>query len=262
MTYETLVFDVSNAIATITMNRPDAANALNLVMAKELGEVAIICDEDPGIRAVVLTGAGRFFSAGGDISGFKEAGDKVGMLVKDMTMHFHAAVSRFNRMDAPVVGAVNGMAAGAGFSFASSCDILIAAESAVFLSAYTASALTPDGSSTYFVPRLVGLRRAMDLMLTNRRLTATEAMEWGMVSRVVPDDEVLAAATELATRFAAGPTKSFGATKRMLHESLSSSLETQMELESRTIADITRTRDAQEGITAFLEKRKPTFTGE
>ncbi len=261
MSYETLELDLSEGVATITMNRPSAANALNLVMAKELGEVAIRCDEDPAIRAVVLTGAGRFFSAGGDISGFKEAGDNVGALVKEMTMHFHAAISRFNRMDAPVVGAVNGMAAGAGFSFASSCDILIAAESAMFLSAYTASALTPDGSSTYFIPRLVGLRRAMELMLTNRRLTAAEAMEWGMVSRVVPDDEVLSTATELAIGLAAGPTKSYGATKRMLHDSLSSSLETQMELEARTIADITRTADAQEGITAFLEKRKPQFTG-
>lgn len=261
MSYETVVLNLSEGVATITMNRPTAANALNLVMAKELGELAIRCDEDPAIRAVVLTGAGKFFSAGGDISGFKEAGSNVGALVKEMTMHFHAAISRFNRMDAPVVGAVNGMAAGAGFSFASSCDILIAAESAIFLSAYTASALTPDGSSTYFIPRLVGLRRAMDLMLTNRRLTAAEAMEWGMVSRVVPDDEVLSAATELAIRLAAGPTKSFGATKRMLHESLSSSLETQMELEARTIADITRTADAQEGITAFLDKRKPQFTG-
>ncbi len=261
MSYETVIFELDAGVATLTMNRPQAANALSLTMAKELADLAIRCDEDPGIRAVVITGAGRFFSAGGDISGFHEAGDQVGSLVKEMTMHFHAAVSRFNRMDAPVVGAVNGMAAGAGFSFASSCDILIAAESAVFLSTYTASALTPDGSSTYFVPRLVGLRRAMDLMLTNRRLSATEAMEWGMVSRVVPDAEVLTVATELAATLAAGPTKSFGATKRMLHESLSSSLETQMELESRTIADITRTADAREGISAFLEKRPPHFEG-
>ncbi len=262
MSYETVIFEVSEGVATITMNRPEAANALNLTMAKELGELAIRCDEDQAIRSVVITGAGRFFSAGGDIAGFKEAGDKVGSLIKEMTMHFHAAVSRFNRMDPPVVGAVNGMAAGAGFSFASSCDILIAGESAVFLSAYTASGLTPDGSSTYFIPRLVGLRRATDLMITNRRLDAGEALEWGMVSRVVPDDELLATATELATRLAAGPTRSYGATKRMLHESLSSSLETQMELETRTIAAITRTRDAREGITAFLEKRKPVFTGE
>lgn len=262
MSYETVTFHHEDGVATITMNRPDAANALNLTMARELGELAIRCDEDPSIRAVVLTGSGRFFSAGGDIAGFHEAGDRVGSLVKEMTMHFHAAVSRFNRMDAPVVGAVNGMAAGAGFSLSSSCDILLAAESAVFLSAYTASALTPDGSSTYFIPRLVGLRRAMDLMLTNRRLSAAEALEWGMVSQVVPDDDLMSTATELAARLAIGPTKAFGATKRMLHDSLSSSLETQMELEARTIADITKTADAREGITAFLEKRRPSFTGE
>lgn len=262
MSYETVTFDLEDGVATLTMNRPEAANALNLTMARELGELAIRCDEDPAIRALILTGAGRFFSAGGDIAGFQRAGDRVGSLVKEMTMHLHSAVSRFNRMDAPVVGAVNGMAAGAGFSLASSCDILVAAKSAVFLSAYTASALTPDGSSTYFIPRLVGLRRAMELMLTNRRLSAAEALEWGMVTQVVPDADLLTTATELAGRLASGPTKAFGATKRMLHESLSSSLETQMELEARTIADITRTSDAREGIDAFLAKRPPSFTGE
>lgn len=262
MTYETVIFDLDGSVATITMNRPDAANALSLAMAKELGELAIRCDEDPAIRAVVITGAGRFFSAGGDIAGFAAAGEGVGALIKEMTMHFHAAVSRFNRMDPPVVGAVNGMAAGAGFSFASSCDILIAAESAVFLSAYTASGLTPDGSSTYFVPRLVGLRRALDLMIDNRRLTAREAMEWGMVSQVVPDEDLMTTARELAVRLADGPTKAFGAVKRMLHASLSSSLETQMELEARTIAEVTKTSDAREGVAAFLDKRKPNFTGD
>lgn len=262
MTYETVIFDLDGGVATITMNRPDAANALSLAMAKELGELAIRCDEDPAIRAVVITGAGRFFSAGGDIAGFAAAGEGVGALIKEMTMHFHAAVSRFNRMDPPVVGAVNGMAAGAGFSFASSCDILIAAESAVFLSAYTASGLTPDGSSTYFVPRLVGLRRALDLMIDNRRLTAREAMEWGMVSQVVPDEDLMTTARELAVRLADGPTKAFGAVKRMLHASLSSSLETQMELEARTIAEVTKTSDAREGVAAFLDKRKPNFTGD
>lgn len=261
MAYDTLIFDVAEGVATITMNRPDAANALNLTMAKELGQVAIRCDEDPGIRAVVLTGMGRFFSAGGDIAGFKSAGGEAGMLLKDMTMHFHAAVSRFSRMDPPLIGAVNGMAAGAGFSFAISCDIVIAAESAQFLSAYTVSALTPDGSSTYFLPRLVGLNRAMDLMILNRRLSAEEALDWGLVTRVVPDDDLSASVAELSGRLAAGPTKAYGGVKRMLHESLSSSLETQMELEARTIADISRTADAREGITAFLEKRPPVFHG-
>lgn len=261
MTYDTVTFAIDGAVATITMDRPESANALNLTMAKELAELAIVCDENPQIRCVILTGVGRFFSAGGDIAGFFDAGEGAGALIKEMTMHFHAAVSRFSRMDAPLVGAVNGMAAGAGFSTAASCDLVVAGESAQFLSAYTSSGLTPDGSSTYFLPRLVGLKRAMELMITNRRLTAAEAVEWGLATMVVPDDQLMTTVNELAGRLASGPTRAFGGVKRMLHDSLSSSLETQMEIEARNIADITRTEDAREGISAFLEKRKPAFVG-
>ncbi len=261
MTYETILFDVSDDIATITMNRPDAANALSLTMARELAGIAIQCDERAEIRAVVVTGAGRFFSAGGDVASFGAAGDGAGALIKEMTMYLHAAISRLNRMDAPVIGAINGMAAGAGFSIAASCDIVVAAESAVFLSAYTAAALSPDGSSTYFLPRQIGMKRAAELMLTNRRLSAPEALEWGIVNQVVADGEVLEVAHSLAKELAAGPTLAFGAVKHLLHESMSSSLETQMELEARTIADMTRTDDGKEGIQAFLHKRTPTFRG-
>ncbi len=261
MPNEFVLFDVADNVATITLNRPNEANALSLAMAKELAEVSIRCDEDPAIRAAVLTGAGRFFSAGGDVSSFGAAGDGAAALIKEMTMYFHATISRLNRMDAPVVCAVNGMAAGAGFSFAVSCDLVIAAESAVFLSAYTAAALSPDGSSTYFLPRQIGMKRTAELMLTNRRLSAQEALDWGIVNRVVPDEEVLGAAQGLARDLAAGPTLAYGAVKHLLHESLTSSLETQMETEARLIADMTRTDDGKEGITAFLNKRKPQFGG-
>ncbi len=165
-------------------------------------------------------------------------------------------------MDAPLIAAVNGIAAGAGFSFAAACDLAIAAESATFTSAYTASALTPDGSSTYFVPRLVGMRRAMELMLTNRRLSAAEALEWGLINQVVPDDELMATAQRMAAKLAAGGTLAFGAVKRMLHESFSGTLETQMEMEARAIAAMSHTKDGREGIDAFLNKRKPEYRGE
>ncbi len=261
MTNETVLFDVSDNVATITMNRPDAANALSLTMAKELAEIAIRCDEDAEIRAVVITGAGRFFSAGGDVASFGAAGDGAAVLIKEMTMYLHAAISRLNRMNAPVIGAVNGMAAGAGFSIAASCDLVVVAESAVFLSAYTAAALSPDGSSTYFLPRQIGMKRTAELMLTNRRLSAQEALDWGIVNQVVADGEALETAQTLAKDLAAGPTLAFGAVKHLLHHSMSSSLETQMELEARTIADMTRTADGKEGIQAFLQKRKPEFRG-
>lgn len=261
MEFEKIVLEVDGGVALLTFNRPDQAHAMDKQMMHELMLAAIHCDEDPSIRAVVVTGSGRFFSAGGDLAAFGDAGDEAGALLKEMTAYFHAAVSRFSRMDAPIIAAVNGMAAGAGFSFVAACDMAIAAESARFTSAYTAASLTPDGSSTYFVPRLVGLRRAMELMLTNRRLTAEEALEWGLINQVVPDDQLMDAAMELARSFASGATVAYGAVKRMLHESFAGTLETQMELEARTIAAMSHTRDGREGIDAFLNKRMPSFEG-
>jgi 2-(1,2-epoxy-1,2-dihydrophenyl)acetyl-CoA isomerase len=259
--FEKILFQVAGGVATVTFNRPDEANAMDLQLMQELMHAAIRCDEDPGIRAAVVTGRGKFFSAGGDLSSFSGAGEEIGALLKEMTVYFHAAVSRFSRMDAPLISAVNGMAAGAGFSFVAASDIAIAAESARFTSAYTAASLSPDGSSTYFVPRLVGMRRAMELMLTNRRLSAEEALEWGLITAVVPDDDLMGAVGELAASLASGATLAYGAVKRMLHESFGGTLETQMELEARSIAALAHTHDGNEGVSAFLEKRAPEFEG-
>jgi 2-(1,2-epoxy-1,2-dihydrophenyl)acetyl-CoA isomerase len=261
MEFERIRFDVEAGVATITFNRPDNANAMDLRFMQELMHAAIRCDEDRSIRAALVTGSGRFFSAGGDLAAFAGAGEGAGTLLKEMTTYFHAAISRFSRMDAPLVAAVNGTAAGAGISFVAACDLAIAAESALFTSAYTAASLTPDGSSTYFLPRLVGMRRAMELMLTNRRLTAAEALEWGLVNRVVADDRLMDEARELAGRLAAGATLAFGAVKRMLHDSFAGTLETQMEQEARSIAAMSHTADGREGIAAFFEKRRPLFEG-
>lgn len=254
-----LLFEMRGAVALLTFNRPDKANAMDLEFMQDLMRAAIRCDEDRAVRAVVVTGNGRFFSAGGDLSAFAEAED-VGQLLKEMTTYFHAAISRFARMNPPLIAAVNGPAAGAGFSFAAASDLVIAAESAKFVSAYTAANNSPDGSSTFFVPRLVGMRRAMELMLTNRTLSAAEALEWGLINRVVADDELMDAALELAEELAAGATLSFGAVKRLLQESFSDTLETQMEREARSIAELAQTNDGVEGRTAFFEKRKPNFT--
>lgn len=254
-----VLFDVEGGVATITLNRPDAANAMDRELMQELMHLAIRCDEDRSVRAVVITGTGRFFSAGGDLAGFADAGDEMGALLKEMTTYFHAAVSRLSRMDAPVIAAVNGLAAGAGFSLVGACDLAVAAESAAFTSAYTAASLSPDGSSTYFIPRLVGMRRAAELMLTNRRLSAAEAREWGLINEVVSDDELAGRVGELAAGFATGATLAYGAVKNLLHSSLDESLETQMELEARTISRLSATHDGREGISAFLEKRAPAF---
>lgn len=256
-----VLFELRDAVARITLNRPDVANAVNLELARELMHAAIRCDEDPAVRAVVIAGAGRMFCAGGDIKGFAQVGDALPSHIKEVTTYLHAAISRFTRMDAPVVAAVHGSAAGAGMSLACACDFVVAAQSARFVMAYTRAGLAPDGSSTYFLPRIVGLKRAIDLTLTNRSLSADEAHELGIVTRVVADGDLAHEVDALGARLAAGPTRTFGSVKRLFHAGWTGTLETQMELETRAIADAARTDDAREGIRAFSEKRDPVFRG-
>ena len=264
MSYNTLNFDLdtNTNVATVTLNRPDAANSLNLEMAEELAQVANTCDTNPAVRAVIITGAGKMFCAGGDVQSFGDAGDGLAMLAKNITSALHSAISRFSRMRAPLIVAVNGTAAGAGFSIALSGDIVLSASNAKFTMAYTGIGAAPDGSSSYFLPRVVGHRRAMELMLTNRLLSAEEAVEWGIVNRAIPPEELLDAANTLAEQLASGPTNSFGEVKKLLHMSSNNGLETQMEAESRAISSMLVSKDGREGVGAFLAKRKPTFTGE
>jgi 2-(1,2-epoxy-1,2-dihydrophenyl)acetyl-CoA isomerase len=262
MKYTTLLFDVKDHMAHITLNRPEALNAITLEWSRDLMQAILQCDEDPNIRAVVISGAGSHFCAGGDLKSFTSQGKDLPLHIKEVTTFLHAAVSRMIRMDAPVIAAVNGYAVGAGMSLALACDFVLAARSSRFSVAYTRVGLTPDGSMSYFLPRTVGLKRALELTLTNRMLTAEEALELGIVTRVVPAEELLAQANQLAQQLASGPLKSFGAAKRLMHTGWNQTLETQMEEESQTIADITRTSDTQEGIRAFVEKRTPVYKGE
>ncbi len=260
MKYETLLLDLTDGVAEITLNRPSAANAMDPQMSKELSSLAIHCDSTPEIRAVLITGAGKMFCAGGDLKGFaNEANIRAALL--SMAGDLHLAISRFARMSAPVIAAVNGTAAGAGFSLAMSADMAIAAERSVFTMAYTRAGLSPDGSSTYFMPRRIGDRRTRELMLTNRVLSAQEAYEWGIVNQVVADGELLDTARGLARKLAAGPTQAYGAVKTLLNHSFDNALEAQMELESRSIAGLAGGEDGQEGISAFVAKRKPDFKG-
>lgn len=262
MSYEAILFEKRDGVAYITLNRPEDANALDLRMATELHRAALDCERDSAVRAVLITATGRMFCGGGDLKFFHAAGEDIDALLMQVTMEFHRAVSLFNRMDAPVVMAINGTAAGGGFSFAISGDVVLAAESAKFTLAYTAAGLSPDGSSTYLLPRFIGMRRAKELMLTNRVLTALEAEAYDIVDRVLPDAELMAAAEAQVRAFAAGPTKAYGAVKRLLDGTFKESLETQMELESRSIASLAAGRDGGEGISAFVNKRKPEFKGE
>lgn len=261
MSYETLDFSVAAGVATITLNRPANMNAMSPQMGAELHAAALQIDANQDVRAVVLTGAGKVFCAGGDLGEFAAAGDGARTLIMKMTGDLHLALSRLARNAAPVIAAVNGTAAGAGFSLLMAADLAIAAESAVMTMAYTNAGLSPDGSSTYYMPRKIGDRRARELMLTNRVLSAAEALDWGVVNRVVADDQVLDEAQQLAAKLAQGPTQAYGQVKALLDGSFNQSLESQMELEARGIAAMISGPDGQEGLHAFLEKRKPQFTG-
>ena len=262
MEYRTLGYELQDHVARITLNRPDAGNALDGEMGHELMHAAIRCSEDRAVRAVLLSGAGRMFCVGGDLKSFAAQGERLSAHLKELAGMLHMAISRFVRMDAPLVVAVNGAAGGGGMSFVLAADLVLAAESAKFTMAYTRAGLSPDGGSTFFLPRIVGVRRALELALTNRVLTAREAQEWGLVTRVVPDAALAAEAQALAAQLAAGATRAFGAAKRLLHHSSSESLETQMELEAQAIAERSRGADAREGIAAFIAKRAPRFGGE
>ena len=260
MAYETLNFDLADGVATITLDRPDAANSLSKVMADELFDVSVKCEAEA--RAVIITATGNMFCSGGDLKLFNGQGDGLPSFLMQTATMMHAAVVRFQHMDAPVIMAVNGTAAGAGFSLALSGDYVIAAEEAKFVSAYTASGLTPDGSSTYFIAKHVGLLRAKELVLTNRVLSAEEAVEWGIANKVVPADQLMDEANGLAARFAKGPTKAYGGAKRLLLSAFDGSLEAQLDAESRSIVAMARTHDGPHGIDSFANKQKPQFKGE
>jgi len=259
--YSTLELERDGGVAKLVLNRPDAANALDMTMGRELMQAAIALDEDPSVRAVLLTAEGKMFCAGGDLGAMQAAGDGASAYLKELAGNLHLAISRFARMRAPVVAAVNGTAAGAGFSLMCATDLAIAADHVKLTMAYTGAGLSPDGSSSYFLPRIIGQRRTFELMLTNRVLSAAEALEWGLVNQVVPADELMPTAEKLVGQLASGPTHAHGVVKKLLVNSAYDSLESQMEHETRGIAECSRTADGREGIAAFLEKRKPSFEG-
>jgi 2-(1,2-epoxy-1,2-dihydrophenyl)acetyl-CoA isomerase len=262
--YTALLFEVRDGVAHITLNRPEVYNALDATLARELAEVVGICRQESAVRAVILTGAGKAFCAGGDLRSFhaaQQTSAEFGGSDGGVLGPLHEAIRGFTQMDAPVIAAVNGVAAGAGLSLACACDIVVAAEGARFTVAYTRAGLTPDGSATYFLPRRIGMARALDLTLTNRMLSAQEAEVWGLVGRVVPDEELAREVEGLAVQLAAGPTAALGAAKRLLRAGWTATLDEQLEREAETITRMFDSPDGREGIAAFVEKRPPRFKG-
>lgn len=256
--YQTLTFQRSGQVVRIALNRPDAANGMNHVLTAELADAAKRC-ADAETKAVVLTGTGRFFSVGGDLKSMAAAPQGRQPYVKGVADDLHRAISTFARMPAVLITAVNGTAAGAGFSLAVTGDLVIATSSARFTMAYTKAGLSPDGSASYYLPRLIGLRRTQELMLTNRTLTAQEALQWGLVNQVVESAELDSHVGQLASEFASGAKGSNAAVKKLLLATYDNTIETQMDLESDLLASNAGGTDGGEGIDAFISKRSPRF---
>jgi 2-(1,2-epoxy-1,2-dihydrophenyl)acetyl-CoA isomerase len=244
-------------VLTITLNRPEVLNAFNASMHQALGE-ALAEAEDASVRAVVLTGAGRGFCVGQDLTEFREAAGDIGSRLRG---NYHPNILAIRGLEKPVIAAVNGAAAGAGLSFACACDIRIASDAASFVPAFINVGLVPDTGGTYFVVELLGYARAFEWMTSGRKLSAAEAHEWGLVSEVVEGDGLAARAGEVAAQYAAMPTRGVGMTKRLFSDAARNRLEDQLELEAELQTAATQTNDFREGVAAFLEKRKPEFSG-
>ena len=245
------------AVLTITLNRPDSYNALTTGMHAALHS-ALEEAADEGIRAVVLTGAGKGFCAGQDLSEFRGLEHDVG---DHLEATYHPNVRAIRALEKPVIAAINGAAAGAGLSLACVCDIRIAADNAAFVPGFIGIGLIPDSGGSYFLARLLGPSRAFSWMTSNRRLTAAEALAWGLVDHVVPADELPVQAAELAAGYAAAPTRGIAMTKQLFDHAQNATLDEQLALEGELQTAATKTADFTEGVTAFLEKRPPNFTG-
>jgi 2-(1,2-epoxy-1,2-dihydrophenyl)acetyl-CoA isomerase len=261
MELKTIGYEVRDGVAHVRFARPEGVNAVNPAFAKDLRAVMLEIEWDDAVKAVSVTADGKVFCAGGDLKEFNAAGSDLPKLASGMLTDLHSAIYKMNRMAKPFVAGVRGAAGGAGLSIMSSFDLVISAESAKFTMAYTRAGLTPDGTSSYFVARHIGLRRMLDLTLTNRVLTAAEAESWGLVNRVVPDDEVDGATAELAQQFADGPSWALGNAKRAVYEGYESGLEEAGEFEGVMIAAAMGRHDGREGIAAFVEKRPAEFNG-
>jgi 2-(1,2-epoxy-1,2-dihydrophenyl)acetyl-CoA isomerase len=261
VTYKCINFDRQDGVAHIELNRPEKANAIDSTLVAEFHDAAKLCSNDAEIRAVLLSGAGPIFCGGGDLEGFGDLGVALPSAMGAMMQDLHSATEILSTMSAPVVAAVNGMAVGGGLSLVLSSSFVVATSDARFSMGYTGAGLTPDGGATYYLPRIVGLRRAEEMMVTNRQLSAAEALDWGIVNQVVEPSELIEKAQAMAAKLAKGPTAAVGNVRRMLLQSFDNDLISQLELEGKSIVEMASTSDGQEGIRAFVEKRKPVFTG-
>jgi 2-(1,2-epoxy-1,2-dihydrophenyl)acetyl-CoA isomerase len=262
MSYQTVKWELSEGVGRVTLNRPDSLNAWTAELGGELKQVITGDAADPAVRAVLITGAGRGFSSGADLKeGFQPADDGLPDIRKELHELYHPIIAGVRRLEKPVVAAVNGPAVGIGASLAFACDLVLAGSSAFFGLAFVNIGLMPDGGSTLFVPTAVGKARAFQMALLGERVPAEQALEWGLVNRVVSDEELEPEAAALVERLAKGPTRSYASSKQALNRMLYPDLDGQLDLEAELQHALARTSDFQEGVAAFVEKREAAFQG-
>jgi len=263
--YETVDLLIEDSVAQITLNRPERLNAWNAQLGDELRDAILKDAADPSVRAVLITGAGRGFSSGADLKDMLErgaSGEEVPDVGDLLRKRYHPIITGIRELPKPVVAAVNGPAVGIGCSLALACDLVWAAESAIFGLAFVNIGLIPDGGSTFLVPAAVGKARALEMALLGEPVPASQAHEWGLVNRVVPDGKLMEETRSLVARLAAGPTLSYANSKRALNNSLFKIMEEQLDLEAEIQSEMAGTSDFTEGVRAFVEKREAAFSGQ
>lgn len=257
---QAVLYEAKGSVAHVTLNRPDHMNAMNIDLIDGLA-VAMEKARAPEVRAVVLKANGRVFCAGGDIRKFNEFIDQGTTIPEAMPDRLHEMVETMRNLEKPIVASVHGAAAGAGAPLALACDLVVAAEDSVFNFAYARIGLTPDGSSTYFLPRHVGMKKATEIFMMLPTYTAKEAMDLGLINWVVPASELAAKTEAVARQLSEGPTAAFGRLKKLMNATYDNTLHDQLALETRQICDSSTTADFREGIKAFLSKKTPKFSG-